>query len=62
MVKSYNVHTQLCSEDSSLILEVVSAFSSQICFVTRLGISLRILAVQNTVFDVIKLTHSSPAE
>ena len=36
----YNGHTQLCSEDSSL---VVSAFSSQIYFFA-LGISLRILA------------------
>ena len=57
----YNGHTHLCSEDSSLNLDVVSAFSSQICFFAP-SISLWTLAMQKIVFDVIKLTHTSSAE
>ena len=44
--------TFLVVQDSSLNLEVVSAFSSQVCFFA-FGVSLRILAAQKIVFDVI---------
>ena len=48
-------------QDPSLNLEVVSAFSSQICLFA-FAISLGILPAQKIVLDVIKLVHTSPVE
>ena len=50
--------TFLVVQDSSLILEVGSVLSSQVCFFT-FGISLGMLPVQKRVFD---LAHTSQTE